>query len=95
MTGLGPRRYNAPAIESEVEQGKAAFIELVRGMDPDVQCVIPTVSSNNLFLIGLAKGKTKQFLSLSEDDVLDLPANADVREEVVAKIRKALAGLGG
>lgn len=64
-------------------------------MDPDVQCVIPTAPSNNMFLIGLAKGKAKQFLSISEDDVSDLPANAAVRGEVVEKIRKALAGLGG
>ena len=80
-------------MATEIEQGKTAFIELVRGMDPGVQCVIPTVSSNNLFLIGLAKGKAKQFLSVSEDDLLDLPENADVKREVIERVQKALAGL--
>lgn len=68
---------------------------MVGGMDPDVQCVIPTVPSNNMFLIGLAKGKAKQFLSVSEDDVVDLPHDEAIRRDVSEKVRKALAGLGG
>lgn len=78
----------------EVEEGKQAFIGLVRNLDPDVQCVIPTVSSNNMFLIGLAKGKAKQFLGVSEDDVIDLAYDTAIRQGVVEKIRKALSGLG-
>lgn len=84
-----------PIPVDEVEQGKAAFIELVRDLDPDVQCVIPTSPSNNMFLIGLAKGKAKQFLGLSEDDLIDLPAGAEISREVEEKVKKALAGLGG
>jgi hypothetical protein len=78
-------------MDEELEAGKQAFIELVQSMDPQVQIVIPTRATSDHFLISLTKGKAREFISVSEGDLIDLVEIQDIKEEVAEKVRHALA----
>ncbi len=77
----------------EMEAGKQKFAELVKGIDANVDMVIPTTPSNNVFLISLTKGANRKFLTVNEDDILDLPNESDVEASVTKLVKDAIAGL--
>lgn len=77
----------------DFEEGKAKFLELVSGIDGEVDVVIPTTPSNGQFLISLTKGPNRKFLTVHEDDLLDLPSEADVRAKTTTLVREAIAEL--
>jgi hypothetical protein len=77
----------------EMEQGKKKFVEMVRGVDAAVQVVIPVTPSNSLFLISLTKGQNRKFITLPEDDILDLPNDAGVLGKVTKTVQDAVATL--
>ncbi len=77
----------------EWEAGKQRLAELVRTMNPDVTVVIPTRPTSGTFLIALARGKAKKFVSVSEDDLIDLVDDHAVETEVLTKLKSALDGL--
>jgi len=77
----------------EIETGKQKFLELVRGVDSGVQVVIPVTPSNSMFLISLTKGPNRKFITVSEDDVIDLPNEADILAKVTKVVKDAIAAL--
>ena len=77
----------------DFEEGKTKFLELVKGIDGAVEVVIPTVPSNGRFLISLTKGANRKFLTLPEDDMLDLPSEEDIREKTTTMLQEAIASL--
>ncbi|HSE59646.1 MAG TPA: hypothetical protein VLD83_02940 [Candidatus Binatia bacterium] len=79
---------------SETDEGKQAFLDLVRGVDPAVQVVIPTAPSNSMFLISLTKGTNRKFITVPEDDIIDLAAEQDIRAKVTKIVQDAVASLG-
>ena len=56
----------------EFDDGKKKLGALVASLDPAVECVVPSRSTGGFFRVGLGKGNLKKYLSLSEDDLLDL-----------------------
>jgi hypothetical protein len=78
-------------MRDEIEEGKRMLLEMVNNMDAAVQVVIPTAPSNSRFLISLTKGSNRKFITLSEDDILDLPADAEVRVKVAKIVKEAMA----
>ena len=78
---------------SELEDGKQKFIEMVKAADPAVTVVIPTSSSNSLFLISLTRGKARKFITVSEDDILDILSDDLIHDEVEDRIRETLSEL--
>ena len=62
----------------EIEEGKQKFLELVRGIDQSVQVVIPVTPSNSMFLISLTKGANRKFITIPEEDIIDLPHESGV-----------------
>ena len=77
----------------EYEEGKAKFLELVKGIENAVEVVIPTTPSNGRFLISLTKGANRKFIMVPEDDMLDLPSEEDVLSKTAAMLQDAIAGL--
>jgi hypothetical protein len=77
----------------EVEAGTKKLHELVKGLDPDVQVVVPVRPTNSLFLISLTKGANRRFVTVSEDDLIDLPNESEIQSKVTQMIKEALAGL--
>ncbi len=77
----------------EMEAGKQKFAELVKGIDSNVDVVIPTTPSNSMFLISLTKGANRKFLTVNEDDIMDLPNESDVEASVTKLVKDAIAGL--
>ncbi len=78
---------------SEMETAKQKFMEMVKAIDPQVSVVIPTEPSNNLFLISLTKGNARKFITVSEDDVLDLTSDDLIVDEVEDRLRETIAEL--
>ena len=72
----------------EMEEGKQKFLEVVKGTDAAVQVVIPVTPSNSMFLISLTKGPNRKFITISEDDIIDLPNEASI----LAKVTKTVKG---
>jgi hypothetical protein len=77
----------------EIEAGKQKFLEVVKGLDGAVQVVIPVTSSNSMFLISLTKGTNRKFITLPEDDIIDLPSDASIAAKVSKIVKDAVASL--
>ena len=77
----------------EMEEGKQKFLDLVREIDSAVQVVIPVTPSNSMFLISLSRGGNRKFITIPEDDIIDLPNEADIRAKVTKVVRNAVATL--
>jgi hypothetical protein len=77
----------------EVEEGKKRFVEVVRAVDAAVQVVIPTTPSNSMFLISLTKGPNRKFITVPEDDIIDLSHEASILAKVTKTIKDAIAAL--
>lgn len=77
----------------EWEQGKQKFIGLVHGIDASVQVVIPTKPTNSMFLISLTRGPNRKFMTLPEDDMIDLPEDAAVLARVTKAVNDAVSAL--
>ena len=82
-------------MSDEFEAGKEALIALVKGLDLDVQLVIPTRATNDRFLISLTKGKAREFISIAEDDLIDFQTDTTSQREVEESVKEGLAKLGG
>jgi len=80
---------------AEFDEGKDAFLQVVKALDPAVEVVMPVTPSRGLFLVSLTKSGQRKFLTVNEDDILDLPEDADVLKHVTDEIRKVLASLPG
>lgn len=78
---------------NEMEEGKEKFLEVVKGIDEAVQVVIPVVPSNSMFLISLTKGPNRKFITVPEDDIIDLPNEATILSKVTKVVREAVATL--
>jgi hypothetical protein len=77
----------------EMEEGKKKFLEVVQGVDPQVQVVIPVTPSNSMFLISLTKGTNRKFITVAEDDMIDMPNEASILAKVTKTINDAVASL--
>lgn len=77
----------------EMDAGKQKFLEVVKGVDADVQVVMPVTPSNSMFLISLTKGPNRKFITVSEDDIIDLPDESGILTKVTKVVKDAVAGL--
>jgi hypothetical protein len=77
----------------EMEAGKRKFVELVKGIDATVEVVIPTKPANSVFLISLTKGPNRKFITVPEDDIIDLPIEAAIHAKVSKTVKDAVAAL--
>jgi hypothetical protein len=55
--------------------------------------VIPVTPSNSMFLISLSKGGNRKFITIPEDDIIDLANEADIRAKVTKVVRTAVGTL--
>ncbi len=77
----------------EIESGRQKFMELVKEIDPKVETVIPVRATNNNFLISLTKGKARKFITVSEDDIVDLVEDDEIRQMVEDIVREAVEAI--
>jgi hypothetical protein len=77
----------------EMEEGKQKFLEVVKGVDSQVQVVIPVTPSNSMFLISLTKGANRKFITIAEDDIIDLPNESSILSKVTKTVKDAVASL--
>jgi hypothetical protein len=78
---------------SDWDEGKAKFQDMVKAADAAVQIVVPVSPSNGMFLISLTKGPNRKFITVSEDDIIDLPNEADIQAKVGKILKDAIAAL--
>lgn len=77
----------------ELEDGKQKFLEMVSALDASVEVVIPTTPSRSLFLISLTKGPNRKFITVHEDDILDLPGEPRIQAKTRTILQETLASL--
>jgi len=77
----------------EMEAGKQKFLDVIKSVDAAVQVVIPVTPSNSMFLISLTKGPNRKFITVSEDDILDLPNDAGILAKISKVVKDAVAAL--
>jgi hypothetical protein len=77
----------------EFDAGKRRFLELVKKVDPQLQVVIPTAPANSMFLISLTKGPNRRFITVPEDDIIDLPNETSILTKVAKTVKDAVAAL--
>ena len=77
----------------EIEEGKRKFLEVVGSVDAAVQVVIPVTPSNSMFLISLTKGQNRKFITVPEDDIIDLPNDTGILAKVTKIVKDAVATL--
>jgi hypothetical protein len=74
----------------EFDEGKEKFLQVVKSIDPAVDVVIPVVPSRGIFLISFTKSGQRKFLTVSEDDILDLPEDADILKKVTGEVQSSI-----
>ncbi len=77
----------------ELEEGKQKLLELIAALDSSVEVVIPTSPSQSLFKISLTKGANRKFITVHEDDILDLPEEPTVQIKTKALLQESIAAL--
>ena len=77
----------------EFEEGKQKFLDLVTALDGTVEVVIPVTPSQSLFKISLSKGANRTFITIHEDDILDLPAESSVQKKTTALLQETIDAL--
>ena len=65
----------------------------MKGIESTVEVVIPTTPSQGRFLISLTKGANRKFITVPEDDILDLPSEEDVLSKTTTMLQEAIAEL--
>lgn len=80
-------------MSEEFDEGKQKFLDVVKEVDRAVEVVIPTRPTYSVFLISLTKGPNRKFVTIPEDDILDLPNEAGILAKVTKTIRDAVAAL--
>jgi len=75
----------------EFDEGKEKFLQVIKSIDPAVEVVIPVTPSRGLFLISLTKSGQRKFLTISEDDILDLPEDAGILEKITSEVQSSIA----
>jgi hypothetical protein len=89
LVGLSAREV----FMDEMEEGKQKFLEVVKGADAAVQVVIPVTPSNSMFLISFTKGSNRKFITVSEDDIIDLPNDTGVLAKITKTVKDAVSTL--
>jgi hypothetical protein len=77
----------------EIEEGTQKLMEVVKGVDDTVQVVIPVAPSNSMFLISLTKGPNRKFITVQEDDIIDLLNDDTILAKVTKTVKDAIAAL--
>ena len=80
-------------MDDEFAPAKEHFISLVHKIDPDVTVVIPERSTQDAFRISLTRGGNRRFMTVSEDDMLDLVEDEHAVAKMHAKLRQEIAAL--
>ncbi len=75
----------------EFDEGKEKFLHIVKSIDPSVEVVMPVTPSRGMFLISFTKAGQRKFLTVSEDDILDLPEDADILKKVTGEVQSSIA----
>ncbi|HEY3196430.1 MAG TPA: hypothetical protein VGJ57_00330 [Nitrospirales bacterium] len=81
-------------MDDEFADGKKKFLELVTSLDGEVTVVIPVTPSRGNFLIALSKGKARKFMSVAEDDIVDLPEDEEILKRITTEVQNAITELG-
>ncbi len=74
-------------MADEFAAAKARFIALVHEIDPDVVVVIPERSTQDAFRISLTRGGNRRFVTISEDEMLDLVEDEGAAAKMHARLR--------
>ena len=80
-------------MEDEFAAAKQRFIDLVHEIDPDVVVVIPERATQDAFRISLTRGGNRRFVTVSEDDMLDLVEDERAAAKMHATLRGEVAAL--
>ena len=75
----------------EFDEGKEKFLQVVKSIDSAVEVVIPVVPSRGMFLISFTKAGQRKFLTVSEDDILDLQEDPDILKKVTGEVQSSIA----
>ena len=80
-------------MADELAPAKQRFVELVHEIDAEVSVVIPERSTQDAFRISLTRGSNRRFMTLSEDDMLDLVEDDRAAAKMHATLRREIASL--
>jgi hypothetical protein len=80
-------------MSDEFDDGKKKFLEVVKSIDGAVEVVMPVTPSRGNFLIALTKGKARKFISIAEDDIVDLPDDEGIQKKVTGELQTAITEL--
>ncbi|TAL09571.1 MAG: hypothetical protein EPO02_09780 [Nitrospirae bacterium] len=74
----------------EFDEGKEKFLQVVKSIDPSVEVVMPVTPSRGMFLISFTKAGQRKFLTVSEDDILDLTEDPDILKKVTGEVQSSI-----
>ena len=80
-------------MDDEFAPAKQRFLALVHAIDPEVSVVIPERSTQNAFRISLTRGSKRRFVTISEDEMLDLVEDERAAARMHAVLRGEAAAL--
>ena len=80
--------------EAGAQEGKRIIRELVKEIDPSVQCDVgPKDFDTFVYPVKLARGSRETVLKVSWEDLADLPTTREIREEIRQRLQYAIQGI--
>jgi len=77
---------------ADIKKARAAFMELVEDLDPEVKCMFPAKATQGSYVIELSRegDDEKQTVKVSEKDLLNLGGDEDVRQKIEERVMAAI-----
>ena len=74
----------------EFDEGKEKFLQGVKSIDSAVEACITVVPTRGIFLVSFTKAGQRKFLTISEDDILDLTGDPDILKKVTGEVQGSI-----
>jgi hypothetical protein len=75
---------------ADIKKARAAFLEMVEDLDPDVKCTFPQKATQGNYLIELARGDEKQVVKVNEKDLAKFEDDDDLRQKIEERVMAAI-----
>jgi hypothetical protein len=77
---------------ADIKKARAAFMEMVEDLDPEVKCMFPAKATQGNYVIELSRegDDEKQTVKVSEKDLLNLEEDEDVRQKLEERVMAAV-----
>jgi len=78
---------------ADIQKARSAFVAMVRGLDPDLDCTIPPKSNNGTFLVTLSRQGEEQIVKVAEKELISFETDERLHQKLEERVLSAIEEL--